>query len=264
MKGVTIPCKVRLVANRFLTRCTHQYNIVGVLVLQQYCFDGVLNYLHTLKNRRLGLRFEALIFFWLSISPNYEILLQNKQLITEGRTLGEIDFIIKDCRTHQLIHLEVAVKFYLGTEDLSDPYRWFGTTVSDQLGKKVDHLKQHQTQLSNKYPEHFPYPIDARYCLLKGRLFYPDHSSTAPEGIAKYHLKGHWLRSHKTTNDKLKISAIDKQDWLATLSSEQLQHCNILSQYPMLDSPQCYLRLGENKEELERVFILPHSFKFPN
>jgi len=33
VKGVvTIPCKVRLVANRFLTRCIHQYNIVGVLV----------------------------------------------------------------------------------------------------------------------------------------------------------------------------------------------------------------------------------------
>jgi len=30
VKGVTIPCKVRLVANRFLTRCIHQYNIVGV------------------------------------------------------------------------------------------------------------------------------------------------------------------------------------------------------------------------------------------
>jgi len=33
VKGVTIPRKVRLVANRFLTRCIHQYNIVGVLAL---------------------------------------------------------------------------------------------------------------------------------------------------------------------------------------------------------------------------------------
>ncbi len=32
VKGATIPCKVRLVANRFLTRCTHQYNVVGVLI----------------------------------------------------------------------------------------------------------------------------------------------------------------------------------------------------------------------------------------
>jgi len=33
MPQASIPCKVRLVANRFLTRCIHQYNIVGVLVL---------------------------------------------------------------------------------------------------------------------------------------------------------------------------------------------------------------------------------------
>jgi len=31
VKGVTIPFKTRLVANCFLTRCTHQTYIVGVL-----------------------------------------------------------------------------------------------------------------------------------------------------------------------------------------------------------------------------------------
>ena len=222
----------------------------------------LLDHLNTLKSRRLGLRFEALIFFWLSMSPNYAILLQNKQLITQEKTLGEIDFIIKDLRSLELIHLEVAVKFYLGTEDLSDPYRWFGTTVSDQLGKKVDHLKQHQTQLSTKYPEHFPFPIDTRYCLLKGRLFYPDDSNTVPKGIAKHHLKGRWLRNTPTTDDN--VTAIDKQDWLATLSQAQLQQYNIVPDYPLQNSPQCYLRLSENNEELERIFILPDSFEFPN
>ena len=34
VKGVTIPCKARLVANRFLTRCTHQTYVVGVLVFR--------------------------------------------------------------------------------------------------------------------------------------------------------------------------------------------------------------------------------------
>jgi hypothetical protein len=30
-KGTTIPCKPRLAANRFMTRCTHQTYVVGVL-----------------------------------------------------------------------------------------------------------------------------------------------------------------------------------------------------------------------------------------
>ena len=223
----------------------------------------LLDHLDSLKSRRLGLRFEALVFFWITLSPNYEILLQNKQLMTEGKTLGEIDFIIKDLRNSHLIHLEVAVKFYLGTEDLNDPYRWFGTTISDQLGKKVAHLKQHQTQLSKKYPEHFPYPVDARHCILKGRLFYPKGSNTAPLGIAKNHLRGHWIRSHTTVNNQLKITPIDKQDWLASLSRKQLQQYPMLSNYPALDFPQCYLRLDDNNEELERIFILPDTFEFP-
>ena len=31
VKGITIHCKVRLVANRFLARCIRQYNVVDVL-----------------------------------------------------------------------------------------------------------------------------------------------------------------------------------------------------------------------------------------
>ena len=34
-KGTTIPCKPRLVANRFMTRCTHQTYVVGVLACTQ-------------------------------------------------------------------------------------------------------------------------------------------------------------------------------------------------------------------------------------
>ncbi len=32
VKGITIHCKVRLVANRFLTRCIRQFNAVGILM----------------------------------------------------------------------------------------------------------------------------------------------------------------------------------------------------------------------------------------
>ncbi len=245
--------------------CLQEYqDCLSILLTLDKNPAPLLAHLAKLKNKRLGLRFEALVFFWLTISPNYEILLQNKQLITEVKTLGEVDFIIRDLRTMQLIHLEVAVKFYLGTDDLIDPYRWFGTTTSDQLGKKVEHLKQHQTQLSRKYPEHFPYPVDACHCLLKGRLFYPVGFNTSPEGVASEHLRGRWLRANATQGKEVQITAIDKQDWLATLSQAQLRQYTVLSLYPLLNQPQCYLRLNEKQEEQERIFILPNSFVFPD
>jgi len=49
VKGVTIPCKVRLVANRFLTRCTHQYNVVGVLDPASDRADAVLGFISGLN-----------------------------------------------------------------------------------------------------------------------------------------------------------------------------------------------------------------------
>jgi len=45
VKGATILCKVRLVANRFLTRCTPQYKLVGVLILLFTCQTSLANYL---------------------------------------------------------------------------------------------------------------------------------------------------------------------------------------------------------------------------
>jgi len=66
------------------------------------------------------------------------------------------------------------VKFYLGSTPYEDSYRWFGTNTKDQLGKKIDHLKNHQTQLSKKYPEklkkYFPKEINRQHCIIKGNM----------------------------------------------------------------------------------------------
>jgi len=113
----------------------------------------LIHYLSTLKHKRLGSIFEGLISYWLTISPNYQELHQNIQIIENNHTFGEIDFIILEKATQEVIHLEVAVKFYLGCAPYNDPYRWFGTNTKDQLGKKIDHLNLHQTQLSSKYPK---------------------------------------------------------------------------------------------------------------
>ena len=224
----------------------------------------LLAHLATLKTRRLGLRFEALIAFWLTISPNFEVLLQNKQLIDKGYTLGEVDFIIRDLRSESVIHLEVAVKFYLGTAPFNDPYRWFGTTVRDQLGKKVDHFKQHQTQLSEKYPEQFPLAVDQRQCFMKGRLFYPSDQITPPDNVNDDHLKGSWVWLNAQQDSPRKLIPIDKDDWLAGLSAEQIITREQYSDFLPLELPQCYVSISDSGEELERIFALPDSFIFPD
>ena len=253
---------------------------------------ALLEHLNHIKSKRLGLYFEGLVSFWLSkISPNYRLLAQNIQLfeyLEKGKnTLGEIDFIIQKRKTGTNIHLEVAVKFYLGTEPLEDTYHWFGTNTNDQLGRKLDHLKQHQTQLSKKHPRLIGFNIDERHCLLKGRLFYPSHSlqqpllkqplpspqqAHLPAGICENHLRGHWIFTSQffpspSCNDSHLIT-LQKSDWLAELNHDDISS---YQKQAIIDKKAhkatcCSVIEKDIKArygEIERIFLLPDDFIFP-
>ena len=235
--------------------------------------SALINHLLALKNSRLGSIFEGLVSFWLRISPNFNELHQNIQIIEDKHTFGEIDFIIENIHTSEIIHLEVAVKFYLGCEPYEDAYRWFGTNTKDQLGKKIDHLKNHQTQLSSLYPKqlkkHFSTPIDKKQCFIKGRLFYPELCDTPPSNLelAKNHLRGKWsyVDQQDATKDLVKIN---KTHWLADLNTTDIKglgyvSSNIVSQ---IDRAECFVETkkeGEFATEAQRIFYLPKSFTFP-
>ena len=244
--------------------------------------QALLDHLAGIKSRRLGLYFEGLIAFWYSsVSPNFRLLAQNIQVFEIpgdrcSRTLGEVDFIIQEVATHKIIHLEVAVKFYLGTHDLANPYCWFGTNTEDQLGKKLAHLQQHQTQLSRKHAQQMPFPIEQRQCLLKGRLFYPYWSgeegvkgSRSPKNSTANHLRGVYLFNNgQQENTRLNVLVpLEKNDWLSELTSEDIAEHTIRSTFMQEERARCYAFIGKKSEdkyeELERVFCLPEGFMFP-
>ena len=233
----------------------------------------LIHHLSELQNRRLGSIFEGFISFWLEISPNFRELQKNIQIIEDKHTYGEIDYIIENTKTDEVIHLEVAVKFYLGCTPYEDAYRWFGTNTKDQLGKKIDHLKSHQTQLSTKYPSqlknYFDRKIDKKQCFIKGRLFYPENSNTSPQNIelAKDHLRGRWcyVAERNKTVDAIKVN---KSHWLAELNSADITDMAFASieSINTIDRAECYVETNKNNAdsfEEERVFYLPSAFSFP-
>jgi len=233
----------------------------------------LIEHLEKLTSGRLGLRFESFIAYWLTISPNFELLAQNIQIIEpfvsphkKGcHTHGELDFIIRDIHTDKTIHLEVAVKFYLGTEPYEDPFRWFGTNTKDQLGKKVEHLKSHQTQLSNNFVNHlkkYGYLIDTKQCLLKGRLFYPRKIDNAPQGVTKNHLRGRWDYASTAIENKL-LFPLDKKDWLAELNYDDLYERDLETSLLKNEKALCYISATQGFKEIERIFYLPEDFHFP-
>lgn len=235
----------------------------------------LLDVLSQLKSRAFGHRFEALIGYWLTISPNYQILTRNLQLHHDGRTLGELDFIVRDLQSDAVIHLEVSVKFYMGLSPQSSQYRWFGPNLKDCLGKKVDHLKQHQTQLSVLYPELMPQTIDQRCCCVKGRLFYPEQGGdrNGPNDINPNHLHGIWgedvagfVRDNgfEVVPSNSQYLAIKKPQWLSEFSTWDIEEYETRveaasTQSTTEKSPTCFV-ITNTERELMRYFEFPAGY----
>jgi len=101
------------------------------------------------NNLRLGHLAEVVVSGLLKSSTNYEILHENIQLHEDKNTIGEIDFIIEEVDTKQLLHMELAYKFYLYDPTISsDPiHNWIGPNRNDSLIEKLAKVKEKQFPL---------------------------------------------------------------------------------------------------------------------
>ncbi len=210
------------------------------------------------RSHRLGHYFEALVAFWLQTTPSYELLLNRSPLRNQHKTLGEIDYLVRDLRTRKVIHIEVAVKFYLGKAGLNHMANWHGPGLKDRLDIKFNHLCHHQTQLSRKYPELVPYRVDEYACIVKGRLFYPPSVEAKTTFTHPNHLHGRW-HSYPLDPPEGGISyrKLQKKDWLAPLEDIDQHRTEPLTTPPI--EPACCIECSDNKEN-SRVFILPENF----
>ncbi len=153
------------------------------------------------KDQRLGNYFETLWSFALEMTPRYSLVERNLQIVDGQRTLGEIDFIVRDHETGRLAHWELAIKFYLGVGNTVGYDAWHGPGKKDRLDLKIDHLLGRQTLLSS-HPvaqaelRRRGIVIDDCAVILKGRLFYPWQRGGPehfPRSANPSHLGGAWL-----------------------------------------------------------------------
>ena len=124
---------------------------------------------------RLGKRFEQLVNWWFEASPEYSVLAKNIIVQGQDRTLGEMDLIVQDNASSEVIHLELACKFYLQTESSQAWPKWIGMDPKDQLDHKLSKL-QDQLNLDRR-PEAQALlrkdgiEIDTRAAWIKGWFF---------------------------------------------------------------------------------------------
>jgi len=100
-------------------------------------------------NLRLGHLIERIVSGLIKASSHYKVLYENIQISEDNITLGELDFIIEETRTSQILHLELAYKFYLydPTISLVNKKCWIGPNRKDSLVEKLDKLGHKQFPL---------------------------------------------------------------------------------------------------------------------
>ena len=186
-------------------------------------------------SKRLGIYFEELWRFIFENNPEFELIDSNLPLFRDKRTLGEFDFIYFCKHRQRYIHMETAVKFYLGipseasnTKSTANWENWIGPGARDRLDIKFSRMLSHQCQLS-LLPEGKSLldkmrinAIDREICL-KGFFFYPlQKECLAPEHAGNEHLSGFWVKLIDTRRLKELYGQqwiiLPKADWFSPVS----------------------------------------------
>lgn len=106
--------------------------------------------------QKLGHLYEEALAVMLDSTARYDSLAQGVQIRREaGQTIGELDFLIKDLATGRLIHLELAVKFYLAVETESGVLLP-GPDARDNYFRKLEKMRSHQLMLVDKFRNLLP------------------------------------------------------------------------------------------------------------
>jgi len=233
------------------------------------------------KDRRLGRIFETLLAYAFDLSRRFELLARNVPIREQGRTLGELDFLVRDTVLDQTLHLEVAVKFYLGINTGPGEQIWIGPDPSDRLSYKKTGMEKQlelvRSPATHQWLEEQDMIIDDSLSIMKGRLFHPlsvPHESPQPTWINPGHLRGWWSSVERFLDyqetDNLLWVIVDKSDWLSPLTPNdditplsQDELSITLSQNGLFDrvfsQPVCIAGLKEGYES-ERGFLVPDSW----
>lgn len=191
-----------------------------------------ITFLSTKPTRRLGIYAERLMAFFFRESPLVNLITHSFQLIRDGETKGEIDFIIE--WKGELYHIELAVKYYLGYENLHDFNNWIGPSGNDTLGKKLERVFSRQLPLINE-PEVQELiagrPISS-YLFLKGKFFCNKSIADRPTWLNPSAQRGLYYRVESALPEFLTANhqQLIRPNWMSDLidlKSENLRPIDI-------------------------------------
>lgn len=157
-------------------------------------------------NQKLGHLYEDTLAILLRESTTLDLLEKNLQIRKDiHATVGELDFLLREKSTGNLIHLELATKFYLAV-DTPDGLTLPGPDARDNYHRKLTRLRNHQLTLPSRFQDHLPETyrneaIETKQ-LIYGCLFDHIHAGQLanPEFISPTCRRGRWLHQHELSS----------------------------------------------------------------
>lgn len=206
---------------------------------------------------------------YLKQSSNFQLLAANLQIHGVKKTLGELDYIVRNLKTEKTIHIELACKFYLYDENAgtTEEEKWIGPNRKDSLFDKLEKVKLKQFPLLHlkatlqKLTElGIPQPASQQLCL-KAFLFLPKKLSA--ELFPKHFqdcIVGYYIKPKDFEEDKEARYAIPtKKEWLLPTESITQWYSfaeikkTIDAQLKMNKAPLIYKK---TPHKMERFFVI--------
>lgn len=227
--------------------------------------------------KRLGFYFERLYRVLLQDLLGWDILLQNQQIQSNGRTIGELDFVVHNRAENRIEHHEIAIKFYLGVYQPAGPTLWYGPNAKDRLDLKTAGMLHKQSQRTH-LPEARMLLADAGITgvvtpriFMPGYLFYPEAKDiAAPEYVPLNHLHGKWRYLSQVMSANIHGWALlTKPHWIGPWSQREAPETasvtaalNAIERHSI---PLLFARLEQDSisglwQETDRLFVVPDSW----
>ena len=215
--------------------------------------------------QKLGHLYEDALDILLGSTPRYDPLARGVQIRKEaGHTLGELDFLVRDLAAGQLIHLELAVKFYLAVET-DNGFLLPGPDARDNFFRKLEKMRAHHLVLVEKYrdllPEEFRGEDIVVQQLVQGCIFDRVNAGRLVEAefLNPHGRRGKWLHAQECAGyfgKAARLEIIPKPLWPVPL--EILVGMELETWKPQEDVDRCVMVRADAANH--PYFIAPNRY----
>jgi len=204
--------------------------------------------------QKLGHLYEDALLHLLRRSEACQLRASHLQVINaDGITLGEMDYLIRDCAEQYDFQLEIAVKFYLAYQ-INGSWSYPGPDPRDNWQRKLTRMRTHQLTLGQR-PETRKllsdrFGVDGLQVrqLIYGRLFVPMEVADCPmpQSMVPDGLRGRWLYCREWSRwmrPDVELRVIPKALWPVLLTDSLLQSLPLVNEAELirLASDRCVL-----------------------